>query len=64
MFMGETEDLEGGFLPSSDKTPDFETAEEQGNLMGDDEDPDYSGNDEPIDNDELPVQQLPPLVEP
>jgi hypothetical protein len=42
--MSEPNDLEHGIFPDRDKIPDLEAAEDQGNLMGDDEDPDYSGN--------------------
>jgi len=42
--MAEPDDLERGIFPDRDKTPDLDAAEDQGNLMGDDEDADYSGN--------------------
>jgi hypothetical protein len=42
--MAESDDLERGIFPDPDEIPDQDAAEDQGNLMGDDEDPDYSGN--------------------
>jgi hypothetical protein len=54
--MAESDDLERGIFPDPDEIPDMDAAEDRGNLMGDDEDPDYSGNtpsDEELDLSDL-----------